>query len=119
MDTWTPPARGSESFTESVFGGSYRWAPEAEGSMLFLEREDLGRDFYAPPIALSHCTPRRLRPFTIIDCKPTVGALYRGEELVMVVAGSHVRGLPTDLLTPLLEASQQPSNRRRASAIGP
>lgn len=89
MDKWTPPERGSESFTRTVFGDSYRWAPDDQGAALFLEREDFGRDFHAPGLALSFCTPREQLPFTILDCTPMAGALYRGEELVMVVADSY------------------------------
>jgi hypothetical protein len=52
---------------------TYRWIRFPDG--VFLTSQDMGRDFYAPPIDLSKCTIQPVAPFTILSC-PTAELLY-------------------------------------------
>src|SRR3954451_15081478 len=45
----------------------YRWTRFPDG--VYLTREDLGRDFYAPPISLSACVARAVDTFTVLSCQ--------------------------------------------------
>jgi hypothetical protein len=54
----------------------YRWTQFPDG--VFLTSTWLGRDFYSPPIALSDCVRRSVRPFTVVAC-PAAELLYEGE----------------------------------------
>jgi hypothetical protein len=54
----------------------YAWARFPDG--VFLTSSWLGREFYAPPIALSECVRRSVDPFTVISC-PTAELLYEGQ----------------------------------------
>ena len=53
----------------------YRWMRFPDG--IYLTREDLGRDFYAPPISLSECVARAVDTFTVLSCQ-TADLLYEG-----------------------------------------
>ena len=52
---------------------TYRWMRFPDG--VFLISQDMGREFYAPPIDLSTCTIQPVVPFTILSC-PTAELLY-------------------------------------------
>jgi hypothetical protein len=58
-----------------------RWMRFSDG--VFLTRQDLGRDFYAPRIDLASCALRLAAPFTIVSC-PTVELLYEGSRGIAV-----------------------------------
>ncbi len=55
--------------------GRYRWAQFPDG--VFLASDDMGRDFFAPPIALAGCARRAAAPFTILVCQ-AAELLYEG-----------------------------------------
>jgi hypothetical protein len=50
---------------------------------VFLTSQDMGRDFYGPPIELRSCAIRSVAPFTIVSC-PTAELLYEGSRGVAV-----------------------------------
>jgi hypothetical protein len=58
-----------------------RWTRFSDG--VFLTRQDLGRDFYAPPIDLASCALRFAAPFTIVSC-PNAALLYEGSHGITV-----------------------------------
>jgi hypothetical protein len=62
-------------------GQTLRWTRFSDG--VFLTRQDMGRDFYAPPIDLSSCALRLAGPFTIVSC-PTAELLYEGSRGITV-----------------------------------
>jgi hypothetical protein len=55
----------------------YRWARFPDG--VYLTSPPIGRDFYAPPIALSSCATRAVLPFTVLVCGSTE-LLYEGRQ---------------------------------------
>jgi len=72
-----------------------RWARFADG--VFLSRQDMGRDFYAPPIDLASCALRLAAPFTIISC-PSAELLYEGSHGIAVSLADY----GTDTVEPVL-----------------
>ena len=58
-----------------------RWTRFSDG--VFLSRQDMGRDFYAPPIDLASCALRLAAPFTIVSC-PNAALLYEGSHGIAV-----------------------------------
>lgn len=62
-------------------GSTLRWTRFSDG--VFLSRQDLGRDFYAPPIDLASCVLRLAAPFTIVSC-PAAQLLYEGSHGIAV-----------------------------------
>lgn len=58
-----------------------RWTRFSDG--VFLTRQDMGRDFYAPPIDLASCALRLAAPFTIVSC-PNAALLYEGSHGIAV-----------------------------------
>jgi hypothetical protein len=55
----------------------YRWARFPDG--VYLTSPPIGRDFYAPPIALSGCATRAVLPFTVLVCG-SAELLYEGRQ---------------------------------------
>jgi hypothetical protein len=72
-----------------------RWTRFSDG--VFLTRQDLGRDFYAPPIDLASCALRLAALFTIVSC-PTVELLYEGSRGIAVSFADYGK----DTVEPLL-----------------
>ena len=58
-----------------------RWTRFSDG--VFLSRQDMGRDFYAPPIDLASCALRLAAPFAIVSC-PNAALLYEGSHGIAV-----------------------------------
>jgi len=58
-----------------------RWTRFSDG--VFLSRQDMGRDFYSPPIDLASCALRLAAPFTIVSC-PSAELLYEGSHGIAV-----------------------------------
>jgi hypothetical protein len=74
---------------------TFRWTRFSDG--VFLTSEDLGRDFYAPPIDLGSCAIRPVAPFTILSC-PTAELLYEGSRGIAVSFADYGK----DTLEPLI-----------------
>ena len=72
-----------------------RWTRFSDG--VFLSRQDMGRDFYAPPIDLASCALRSAAPFTIVSC-PNAALLYEGSHGIAVSLADYGR----DTVEPLL-----------------
>ena len=58
-----------------------RWTRFSDG--VFLSQQDMGRDFYAPPIDLATCALRLAAPFAIVSC-PGAALLYEGSHGIAV-----------------------------------
>jgi hypothetical protein len=75
------PARWIEAEPIGNDDRTFRWTRFSEG--VFLSSQDMGRDFYAPPIDLGSCAMRPVAPFTIVSC-PTAELLYEGARGIAV-----------------------------------
>jgi hypothetical protein len=74
----------------------YRWRRFPDG--VFMARPGaLGRDFYAPPIALGHCTQHAIGPFTLLTCGGDAEFLYDGSLAIAFSLGEYTtaRARPT------------------------
>jgi len=83
----------AEPFNDGL--ATLRWTRFSDG--VFLSRQDMGRDFYAPPIDLASCALRPAAPFTIVSC-PTVELLYEGSRAIAVSFADYGK----DTVEPLL-----------------
>ncbi len=78
-----------------VVPSQHRWTRFSDG--VFLTRQDLGRDFYAPPIDLASCALRLAAPFTIVSCQ-SAELLYEGSQGIAVSFADYGK----DTVEPLL-----------------
>ena len=58
-----------------------RWVRFPDG--VYLALDSSGRDFYAPPIALTSCRQRAMAPFTVLRCGELAELLYEGARLAV------------------------------------
>lgn len=75
------PDRWIEAEPIKSIDRTFRWTRFPDG--VFLTSQDMGRDFYAPPIDLASCASRPVPPFTILSC-PTAELLYEGTRGIAV-----------------------------------
>jgi hypothetical protein len=85
-----------------------RWTRFSDG--VFLSRQDMGRDFYDPPIDLASCALRLAPPFTIVSC-PNAELLYEGSRGIAVSLADYGTGTIKPLLRFRLDG-------REAAVIG-
>jgi hypothetical protein len=89
------PARWIEAEPISDSDRTFRWTRFPDG--VFLTSQDMGRDFYAPPIDLANCAIRPVAPFTIVSC-PTTELLYEGSRGIAISVADYGE----DTVEPLL-----------------
>ncbi len=61
----------------------FRWQRSGDGK-IYLEREDVGKDLYAPPISSETCQSTVREDFELVECSGLVKLVYEKNQLLFV-----------------------------------
>jgi hypothetical protein len=91
MIAFTPSQMPKSDFVGEAYQLSMRWSREDIFSNTYLEQEDVGKDWYSPPVNLDDCAVKEFRNFRKLEC-PAVNLLYSGTDLVTISAAEYSSG---------------------------